>query len=47
VLVYAPELREPELMYKLFDSDDPVVFGTLAELLTALTRVASSGTRLR
>ena len=49
VLVFAPELCRPELMYKLFDSDSPsTVAGTISELLTSLTRVASrDGTRRR
>jgi len=48
VIVFAPELREPELMYKLFDSDSPAIAGTIEELLAALIRVASrDGTRLR
>lgn len=47
VLVCAPELRVPELMYKLFDTEGPAIFGDVDGLLTGLGRVASRGTRIR
>lgn len=39
VVVLAPELREPELMYKLFDcGGETPIFATTAEVLTYLKR---------
>lgn len=43
VLVYAPELKEPELMYKLFDEegvDATPIFETMGEIIEVLENIA-------
>jgi hypothetical protein len=48
VIVYAPQLAHPELMYKLFNNGRPRVVDTIELLLSALAReVSRDGTGLR
>ncbi|HET9958576.1 MAG TPA: hypothetical protein VFQ61_28975 [Polyangiaceae bacterium] len=43
VLVYAPEIREAELMYKLFDSDGVTpLFTTIGDVLSAVAMARSA-----
>ena len=42
VVIYAPELKEAELMYKLFDHDGATpIFGNLSEMIDAIAAVAA------
>ena len=47
MFVYAPELREPELMYKLFDTEGPSIFGNLDDLLKEIGQLVYDGTGVR